>query len=419
MSKHERGRTAERRLSVSSVLCSSHSYSRWSPSHDDPDEYRARPLEHLVNKAALVQGKCITLPGDWTRIDAAKDDQESLVFEQVGRVILSKQPLHVRLGAALRAARHRANLTQKMLADSVGCSLPSITLAETGEGGSAMFLRLAAALDHQLHGVSLAGCTHLGEGLMKLRKQRRLGRRAVAELANLSVPTLAAAENGANVHLIGLVRLSVVLGAGLRLRPSIDRMSAFWTETAADSVCQTWSTPPSFMDKLYTVNGGPFSLDPCSPTSNRRKAPVRALVHFTASDDGLSRDWFGRVYCNPPYGAGIRNWTTKCRLSVESGQAEFVIALVPARCDTRWWHHDVAGHADVFMLRGRLAFGGGDTPAPFPSAVVCWGLSASMRRALQTMFADAWHIPANIKGSTILDQHGRERVMGQVIPQRD
>ena len=282
-----------------------------------------------------------------------------------------------------------------------------------------MFLRLAAALDHQLHGVSLVGCTYLGEGLMKLRKQRRLGRRAVADLANLSVPTVAAAESGDNVHFVRLVRLSVVLGAGFRLRPLKDCTPAFWTETAANSASQTWSTPPEFMDKLYAVNGGPFSLDPCSPTSDRRNAPVRALVHFTASDDGLSKDWFGRVYCNPPYGAGIKSWTTKCRLSVESGQAEFVVALVPARCDTRWWHHDVAGHADVFMLRGRLAFGGGDTPAPFQSALVCWGLDASVRQALQTAFADAWHIPVNRKGSTIPNQRGRERAMEQVIPQRD
>jgi hypothetical protein len=46
-----------------------------------------------------------------------------------------------------------------------------------------------------------------------------------------------------------------------------------------------------------------------------------------------------------------------------------IVALVPARTDTRWWHEHVAQH-EVEFLPGRLRFGGAKHSAPFPSAIV-------------------------------------------------
>ena len=49
-----------------------------------------------------------------------------------------------------------------------------------------------------------------------------------------------------------------------------------------------WLTPPELVKKL-----GDFDLDPCTPIN----APFRhAKVNFSVVDDGLSKDWFGRVY---------------------------------------------------------------------------------------------------------------------------
>jgi hypothetical protein len=49
--------------------------------------------------------------------------------------------------------------------------------------------------------------------------------------------------------------------------------------------------------------------------------------------------------------------------------AELVVALVPARPGSAWWHEYVA-RGEVEFLRGRLRFGGAASSAPFPSAVV-------------------------------------------------
>jgi hypothetical protein len=71
---------------------------------------------------------------------------------------------------------------------------------------------------------------------------------------------------------------------------------------------------------------------------------------------------------NPPYGRQLTSWVAKAREEHLCGRAELgVVALVPARTDTRWWHDSIAGAADIWMLPGRLAFGeyssGSDTQA--------------------------------------------------------
>ena len=323
-----------------------------------------------------------------------RDDKQTLSSQPRGTPFLSKQPLHARLGMQLRRARLEAKLTQRRLADAAGCSLPTVRQAEAGLGGSALFLLLASSLGHELIGRTTSSSVHPGVGLAKLRHRRGLSRRALAEVAGVSVPTVAAVERGANVHMVSLARISVVLAAGLYLRSTTGPASLFWSGAATSSAQQCWTTPPALLAKLYAVFGGPFTLDPCSPTLDKKQAPVRARVHLTEADDGLAADWFGTVYCNPPYGRTIGRWVSKCRSSVEAGQASYVVALVPARSDTKWWHADVAGFADVLMLKGRLYFGDGEAPAPFPSALVCWGLYEAHRRAVQAAFPDAWYVSA-------------------------
>jgi hypothetical protein len=66
---------------------------------------------------------------------------------------------------------------------------------------------------------------------------------------------------------------------------------------------EEWLTPPYIIKAL-----GPFDLDPCAPI--KRPWPT-ARVHYTILDDGLSKHWFGRVWCNPPYGRQTFQWLGK------------------------------------------------------------------------------------------------------------
>jgi len=125
-----------------------------------------------------------------------------------------------------------------------------------------------------------------------------------------------------------------------------------------------WETPQGFFDEL---NGRyHFDLDVCSTKENRK-----CLRYFTKQDDGLSRKWGGRVWCNPPY-SDITSWVRKAHEEVSSGRCEVVVMLVPARTDTRWFHdwcYNKRG-VEIKFVKGRLKFGGAKHNAPFPSMVV-------------------------------------------------
>lgn len=120
-----------------------------------------------------------------------------------------------------------------------------------------------------------------------------------------------------------------------------------------------WSTPQEITDDL-----GPFDLDPCASPSN-----AKAPLFFTVEDDGLSKEWTGRVWMNPPYGRQIKKWVEKAALS-----EALVVALLPSRTDTRWWHDWVMPYADeILFVRGRIKFSAVAVNAPFPCVIVVFG----------------------------------------------
>jgi hypothetical protein len=104
-----------------------------------------------------------------------------------------------------------------------------------------------------------------------------------------------------------------------------------------------WLTPPEILAAL-----GAFDLDPCAPVV---RPWAMARHHFTVRDDGLSKPWAGRVWCNPPFGREAVKWL---RRMVQHGDG---IALVPARTETAMFYECVWGVADaVLFIRGRPHF---------------------------------------------------------------
>jgi phage N-6-adenine-methyltransferase len=136
-----------------------------------------------------------------------------------------------------------------------------------------------------------------------------------------------------------------------------------------------WYTPRWIIDGVIDVLGT-IDLDPCT---NRYGEPrVPATHHYNRADDGLSRDWFGRVFCNPPYGIGITTlWAEKMRSEYEAGRAKEGILLIPSHTDISWFIPRMHKYPICFII-GRVAF---ETPFnqkeltrnPYGSALVYFG----------------------------------------------
>jgi phage N-6-adenine-methyltransferase len=83
----------------------------------------------------------------------------------------------------------------------------------------------------------------------------------------------------------------------------------------------------------------------------------------------------GPFWMNPPYSQADAFMR---KAAVEAAAGATVVALVPSRTDTRWWHRhvwDATRHrprpgVEVRFLSGRVKFGDGKDNAPFPSVVI-------------------------------------------------
>jgi phage N-6-adenine-methyltransferase len=124
-----------------------------------------------------------------------------------------------------------------------------------------------------------------------------------------------------------------------------------------------WATPQDFFDKYNAKYQ--FSLDVCAVKEN-----AKCSLFFSPEQDGLSQNWSGVCWMNPPYGRAIKHWVKKAY--EESLKGSTVVCLLPARTDTAWWH-DYCMKGKIEFIRGRLKFGGSNNSAPFPSAVVVFG----------------------------------------------
>lgn len=128
-----------------------------------------------------------------------------------------------------------------------------------------------------------------------------------------------------------------------------------------------WLTPPEIIKAL-----APFDLDPCAPVPNIRPWDT-ARQHYSVLDDGLKRDWHGRVWCNPPYGREAGKWLARC------AHHDNAIALIFARTETTMFVEHVWRKADALLfIHGRLHFHHVDgsraaANAGAPSVLVAYG----------------------------------------------
>lgn len=144
-----------------------------------------------------------------------------------------------------------------------------------------------------------------------------------------------------------------------------------------------WLTPPSIIHAC-----GEFDLDPCAPIDRPWEM---AKNHFTINDNGLQKEWKGRVWCNPPYGLEAEKWLRKLA-NHKNG-----IALIFARTETRMFFNQVWSRANaVFFFKGRLYFHHVDgsrssANAGAPSCLIAYGENNA--KVLKELDIEGQYIP--------------------------
>jgi phage N-6-adenine-methyltransferase len=96
-----------------------------------------------------------------------------------------------------------------------------------------------------------------------------------------------------------------------------------------------WYTPARYLDAARRVLGV-IDLDPAS--SERANETVGAAAFYTQADDGLNREWHGRVWLNPPYGRLAGEFIERLVDEYRASNIASAVALVNAHCtDTAWF----------------------------------------------------------------------------------
>ena len=113
-----------------------------------------------------------------------------------------------------------------------------------------------------------------------------------------------------------------------------------------------WYTPLDYIELAREVMGS-IDLDPASADIAQRV--VKADVYYTQETDGLSHEWFGNVWLNPPYASELIVKFV-ARLISELENIKQAIVLVNNATETEWFGRLANDAMAVCFPKGRVKF---------------------------------------------------------------
>jgi len=158
----------------------------------------------------------------------------------------------------------------------------------------------------------------------------------------------------------------------------MDTQLAFLDRAGISDENDEWYTPLWLFDAL----GVWFHMDPCSPGYPPSSVPAQR--HFTKADNGLTQEWSGHVWLNPPFSSkGL--WYDRMTRHGDG------IALMPARTETIDLQRHMQAADAMLFLRSRVYFERGSRPGANrvdgqttcpPFGIVLCAYGESMKAAL-------------------------------------
>jgi len=115
-----------------------------------------------------------------------------------------------------------------------------------------------------------------------------------------------------------------------------------------------WFSPAEFVEPARKVLGK-IELDPCSTAV--ANSVIKASLFYDAQDDGLSREWKGRVWMNPPYSTAlVAQFVDKLIAEFTAGRVPAAVALVNNATETEWFWALTAPASAICFPKGRAQF---------------------------------------------------------------
>ncbi|WP_417832880.1 DNA N-6-adenine-methyltransferase [Terasakiella sp.] len=261
------------------------------------------------------------------------------------------------IGHKIRQFRKELAISQATLATEISITVEAIRNIENDIGSLQTLQTVLTALELELTGLPLV--EGLGEQLKSIRRSRKYSQRHVCEMTGLTQPTLINLENGRG-RLSSFYTVLTFYKTSLSVRK---QRRLHYKKGKTDS----WNTSRDFLEKIHSVVPK-FCLDPATNPDSH----VVAQTHFYEEDDGLKQPWNAQnVYLNPPYST-LEAWITKAHDEFHKGNAETIIALLPCRTNTEYFHTLITPSADVLFIQKRLRFGKARQQAPFASMLAVW-----------------------------------------------
>jgi len=116
-----------------------------------------------------------------------------------------------------------------------------------------------------------------------------------------------------------------------------------------------WYTPPEYFPLVKEMFG---KIDLC-PASNQaaQDKELPGVPCFTKETNGLTKEWRGRIWLNPPYSKSlIGKFVSKLVGEFKAGRVTEAIMLVNNNTDTEWFHEAEAACSAICFTKGRVKF---------------------------------------------------------------
>lgn len=133
-----------------------------------------------------------------------------------------------------------------------------------------------------------------------------------------------------------------------------------------------WYTPPGFTYAARVVMGG-IDLDPAS--SAEANQPIGATRFYSIEDDGLSQDWHGRIWLNPPYADGlVEKFINKLIYHYKNKTVSEAIVLVNNASETVWFQALANAGVAICFPKARIKFwkSGGEKGSPLQGQAIVY-----------------------------------------------